>query len=51
MRFNSNLSVDFVKWKTQNVQIKMERENNLKEFKGVEEELPKYLFRHFMSCI
>lgn len=42
MRFNSNLSVDFVKWKTQNMQIKMERENNLKEFKGVDEELPKY---------
>ncbi|KAK6617434.1 hypothetical protein RUM43_014443 [Polyplax serrata] len=42
MRFNSSLSVDFVKWKTQNLQIKMERENNFKEYKGTEEELPKF---------
>ena len=41
MRFNSSLSVDFVKWKTQNIQVKMERENNFKEYKGAEEEIPK----------
>lgn len=41
MRFNSNLAVDFAKWKNQNLQIKMERENNLKEFKGTDEEMPK----------
>lgn len=41
MRFNSSLGVDFTKWKSQNIQVKMERENNLKEFKGTEEEMPK----------
>lgn len=37
MRFNATLNVDFTKWK----QVKMERENNAKEFKGIEEEMPK----------
>lgn len=43
MTFNSSLAVDFVKWKTQNMSIKMERENNLKEYKGADEESPKYV--------
>ena len=38
MRFNSVFKVDFKEWKT----VKMERENNLKDFKGREEELPKF---------
>ncbi|XP_015187446.1 PREDICTED: general transcription factor IIF subunit 1 [Polistes dominula] len=38
MRFNATLNVDFSKWK----QVKMERENNMKEYKGVEEDMPKY---------
>ncbi|XP_066141843.1 general transcription factor IIF subunit 1 [Euwallacea fornicatus] len=38
MRFNGNLGVDFGKW----TQVKMERENNMKEFKGIEEEQPKF---------
>ncbi|KYB25152.1 general transcription factor IIF subunit 1 isoform X1 [Tribolium castaneum] len=38
MRFNGNLEVDFAKW----TQVKMERENNLKEYKSVEEEQPKF---------
>lgn len=38
MRFNATLDVDFSKWK----QVKMERENNMKEYKGVEEEIPKF---------
>ncbi|XP_060526840.1 general transcription factor IIF subunit 1 [Cylas formicarius] len=38
MRFNGNLGVDFGKWS----QVKMERENNMKEFKGIEEETPKF---------
>lgn len=38
MRFNATLNVDFSKWS----QVKMERENNMKEFKGVEEEMPKF---------
>ena len=37
MRFNSVLNVDFSKWG----QVKMERENNQKEFKTLEEEQPK----------
>lgn len=37
MRFNATLDVDFEKWS----QVKMERENNMKEFKGIEEEMPK----------
>ncbi|KAJ1525136.1 hypothetical protein ONE63_009972 [Megalurothrips usitatus] len=38
MRFNSTLNVDFTKWK----QVRMERENNAKEFRGIEEEMPKF---------
>lgn len=37
MRFNGNLGVDFSKW----TQVKMERENNMKEYKGIDEEQPK----------
>lgn len=38
MRFNATLNVDFANW----THVKMERENNIKEFKGVEEEMPKF---------
>lgn len=38
MRFNATLNVDFAKWS----QVKMERENNMKEFKGLEEDQPKF---------
>lgn len=38
MRFNATLNVDFSKW----TQVKMERENNMKEYKGIEEEMPKF---------
>ncbi|XP_076163387.1 transcription factor IIFalpha isoform X2 [Ptiloglossa arizonensis] len=38
MRFNATLNVDFSKWS----QVKMERENNMKEYKGIEEEMPKF---------
>lgn len=38
MRFNAGLKVDFKEWK----QVKMERENNMKDFKGIEEEMPKF---------
>ncbi|KAI8430365.1 hypothetical protein MSG28_000659 [Choristoneura fumiferana] len=38
MRFNATLNVDFAKW----TQVKMERENNIKEFKGIDEEMPKF---------
>ncbi|XP_032513552.2 general transcription factor IIF subunit 1 [Danaus plexippus] len=38
MRFNATLNVDFAKW----THVKMERENNIKEFKGTEEEMPKF---------
>ncbi|KAG8232357.1 hypothetical protein J437_LFUL008825 [Ladona fulva] len=38
MRFNSVLNVDFAKWN----QVKMERENNMKEFRGLDDEIPKY---------
>lgn len=38
MRFNANLRVDFTQWKN----VKMERENNLKEFKGLDEDTPKF---------
>lgn len=37
MRFNATLDVDFAKW----TQVKMERENNMREYKAVEEEMPK----------
>lgn len=39
MRFNATLSVDFAKWKN----VKMERENNLREMKNaLDEEMPKF---------
>ncbi|XP_058796551.1 general transcription factor IIF subunit 1 [Phymastichus coffea] len=38
MRFNAVLKVDFKEWK----QVKLERENNMKDFRGVEEEMPKF---------
>uniref|UniRef100_A0A1E1WV87 Transcription initiation factor IIF subunit alpha n=1 Tax=Pectinophora gossypiella TaxID=13191 RepID=A0A1E1WV87_PECGO len=38
MRFNATLNVDFAKWN----HVKMERENNIKEFKGIEEDMPKF---------
>ncbi|XP_076246710.1 transcription factor IIFalpha isoform X2 [Calliopsis andreniformis] len=38
MRFNATLNVDFSKW----TQVKMERENNMKEYRGLEEEMPKF---------
>ncbi|XP_014261830.1 general transcription factor IIF subunit 1 [Cimex lectularius] len=38
MRFNSVQNVDFTKWS----QVKMERENNIKEFKTQDEEQPKF---------
>ncbi|KAJ8667134.1 hypothetical protein QAD02_008796 [Eretmocerus hayati] len=38
MRFNAHLKVDFKEWK----QVKMERENNMKDFKESEEEIPKF---------
>lgn len=38
MRFNATLNVDFAQWKM----VKLERENNLKEFKGFDEDAPKF---------
>lgn len=38
MRFNATLNVDFTQWRA----VKMERENNLKEFKGMDEDMPKF---------
>ncbi|KFB44645.1 AGAP002779-PA-like protein [Anopheles sinensis] len=38
MRFNATLNVDFTQWRS----VKMERENNQKEFKGMEEVMPKF---------
>jgi transcription initiation factor TFIIF subunit alpha len=38
MRFNATLNVDFTQWKN----VKMERENNMKEFKGFDEDMPKF---------
>ncbi|KAL0111695.1 hypothetical protein PUN28_013115 [Cardiocondyla obscurior] len=38
MRFNATLNVDFSKW----TQVKMERENNMKEYKNIEEEMPRF---------
>lgn len=37
MRFNATLNVDFAQWKL----VKMERENNMKEFRGMDEDTPK----------
>lgn len=38
MRFNGNLNVDFAQWRN----VKMERENNMREFKGVDDDSPKF---------
>ncbi|KAK9871262.1 hypothetical protein WA026_011534 [Henosepilachna vigintioctopunctata] len=38
MRFNGNLEVDIGKWS----QVKMERENNMREYKGIDEDQPKF---------
>lgn len=38
MRFNATLNVDFSQWKM----VKLERENNLKDFKGFDEDMPKF---------
>lgn len=38
MRFNATLNVDFSQWRG----VKMERENNMKEFRGMEEDMPKF---------
>lgn len=38
MKFNGGLKVDFKEWN----QVKMERENNFKDFGGVGEEMPKF---------
>lgn len=38
MRFNATLNVDFSQWRA----VKLERENNMREFKGAEEEMPKF---------
>lgn len=38
MRFNATLNVDFGQWKM----VKLERENNLKEFRGFDEDMPKF---------
>lgn len=38
MRFNATLNVDFAQWRS----VKLERENNMKEFRGMEEDMPKF---------
>ncbi|KAJ9585820.1 hypothetical protein L9F63_020522, partial [Diploptera punctata] len=38
MRFTSSVNVEFSKW----TQVKLERENNMKDFRGTEEEMPKF---------
>ena len=38
MRFNASVGVDFTKW----TQVKMERENNMVQFKSNAEEMPKF---------
>lgn len=38
MRFHAALGVDFKTW----THTKMERENNMKEFKGLDEEMPRW---------
>jgi len=40
MRFNGNLKVDFKDWKGKSV--KMERENNMRNFRELDEEMPKF---------
>lgn len=47
MRFNGNLDVDFGKW----TQVKMERENNMKEFKGIDEEQPKSVSNYKLPLV
>ena len=42
MRFTSSVNVDFSKW----TQVKMERENNMKEFRGNEEDMPKLVMTY-----
>jgi transcription initiation factor TFIIF subunit alpha len=39
MRFNYNLNVDFSKWRNG---VKMERENNMREFKTIDDDMPKF---------
>ncbi|CAB0036321.1 unnamed protein product [Trichogramma brassicae] len=38
MRFNAVPKTDFKEWKS----VKMERENNMKDFKGMDEDMPKF---------
>ncbi|XP_030373967.1 general transcription factor IIF subunit 1 [Scaptodrosophila lebanonensis] len=38
MRFNATLNVDFAQWRN----VKLERENNMKEFRGMDEDQPKF---------
>lgn len=38
MRFNATLNVDFAQWRN----VKLERENNMREFRGYDEETPKF---------
>ncbi|XP_037928970.1 general transcription factor IIF subunit 1-like [Teleopsis dalmanni] len=38
MRYNATLNVDFATWRN----VKLERENNMKEFRGMEEDVPKF---------
>lgn len=38
MRFNATLNVDFAQWRN----VRLERENNLREFRGMDEEIPKF---------
>ncbi|XP_060647295.1 LOW QUALITY PROTEIN: general transcription factor IIF subunit 1 [Drosophila nasuta] len=38
MRFNATLNVDFAQWRN----VKLERENNMKEFRGIDEDQPKF---------
>lgn len=38
MRFNANLNVDFCQWKN----ARMERENNMRDMRGMDEDMPKF---------
>lgn len=38
MRFNATLNVDFAQWRN----VKMERENNMREYRGFDEDMPKF---------
>lgn len=38
MRFNATLKVNFEQWKN----VKMERENNMRDARAMEEEMPKF---------